>query len=386
MRILFVSECYPSAERPQYAIYLEQQAKALGALGHTVDILIPRLSGTEASCLSVGEHGGLRVFSATLKAGRLSRILWLYSRKNVLDSFDWTAYDAVSVHITSHGILPSVLKNCKKHGIPVIQHFHGLNVWQDYYHKTSLLHRLLSKRNTSLRLRHLKRCAAIVGVSDKVCDVVRERLDSVPLYTVYNGVDLERFPADGKPKNEIFTVICVANLIPIKGHDYLIEAVARLKSEAVPIRLQLVGAGPEEARLKALCTELGIAEAVDFLGWQPYDEVARLMKNADMFVMPSFFEALGCVYLEAMSTGTLTCGCFGTGAEEIIHHGHDGLLAGQRSTDDVYSLIRFAIDDPRKAASIAQNGITRAREFSWLSSARALEAVYTSLENSKKEQ
>lgn len=381
MRILFVTECYPSAERPQYAIYLEQQAKALCELGHTVDVLIPRLSGSEASRLCEGEYGGLKVFSAVIKAGRLSRLLWLYSRGNVLDALDWKQYDAVSVHIASHGILPSVLKNCKKFGIPVVQHFHGLNVWQDYCHKNGILHRVLSWRNTALRLRHLRRCAAVVGVSNKVCDVVRERLCGVPVFTVYNGVDVARFTADGKQNNEVFTVICVANLIPIKGHDYLIEAIARIKDEKIPIRLQLVGAGPEEARLRARCAELGISDIVEFLGWQEYDEVARLMKNADMFVMPSYFEALGCVYLEAMSAGTLTVGCFGTGADEIINHGHDGLLAKQRSADDLYSLIRFAIDEPEEALTIAEAGIARAGGFSWHSSACALEDAYNHVKN-----
>ena len=61
MKILFVSECYPSAERPQYAIYLEQQAKALCKLGHTVDVLVPRLSGSDAPQISEGEYNGLRL-------------------------------------------------------------------------------------------------------------------------------------------------------------------------------------------------------------------------------------------------------------------------------------------------------------------------------------
>ena len=385
MRILFVSECYPSAERPQYAIYLEQQAKALMALGHTVDILVPRLSGEAESQLSEGEYGGLRVCTATVRAGRISRLLWLYARRNILDRFDFSAYDAVSVHIASHGLLPTILKHCHRLGIPVIQHFHGLNVWQDYYVKGGLLRRLLYWRNTALHLRHLRRCDAIVGVSDKVCDTVRERLASVPLFTVYNGVDAARFPADGKQKNEIFTVISVANLIPIKGHDYLIEAVARIKSEGTPIRLQLVGAGPEEARLKSLCGTLGIAEDVEFLGWQAYDEVARLMKNADVFAMPSYFEAFGCVYLEAMSAGTLTCGCRGTGADEIIRHGIDGLLAEPRSADEVYDCLRVSLDEPERAARIAACGIIRAGEFSWMASARSLEAVYTFVKRSDKE-
>ncbi len=376
MRILFVSECYPTPERPQYAIYLEQQAKALCELGHTVDILIPKISGIEPSRIEKGKYGGLTVFHATIKAGRLSRLLWLYSRKSILDGFDWKQYDAVSLHIASHGILPSVLKNCKKCGVPVLQHFHGLNVWQGYYGKAGILHRVLLWRNATLRLRHLKGCSAIVGVSNKVCDVVRERLESVPLFTVYNGVDLAKFPANSKQENQAFTVICVANLIRIKGHDYLLEAIAKIRDEKLPVRLQLVGAGPEEFRLKQRCVTLGISDVVEFLGWQEYEEVARLMTGADMFVMPSYFEAFGCVFLEAMSTGTLTVGCCDTGAAEIIEDGRNGFLVPQKDAIALANLFLWQRENKEKAAEIASAGVLRAQEFTWLHSAKALEGVY----------
>ena len=142
--------------------------------------------------------------------------------------------------------------------------------------------------------------------------------------------------------------------------------------------MQLIGIGPEERRLKEKCNALDIGDDVEFLGTKNYDVVCEYMQKADMFIMPSYFEALGCVYLEAMSCGTLTCGCFGTGAGEIIEDKVDGLLVEQKSTDDVYNAISFAMENPQKAEQIARKGVLKAELFSWENSAKSLVEVYKS--------
>jgi D-inositol-3-phosphate glycosyltransferase len=100
------------------------------------------------------------------------------------------------------------------------------------------------------------------------------------------------------------------------------------------------------------------------------------MAQADMFVMPSFFEAFGCVYVEAMSCGTLTCGCNNSGAAEIIADGVDGLLVEEKSSKDIADRILWAIENPEQAAVMAQKGKKKAEQFSWDASAKALVDVY----------
>lgn len=376
MKILFVSECYPDKDNPQYCIYLEQQAKAIACKGHSVDILVPKISSQKSEIIKT-VYNGLNTYKVTINKGKFSRIFPLYSLKDTLKNFAWQEYDAVSIHLVSNGLCFRISNICKHLKVPIIKHFHGLNVWKAYYTKTSIIHKLLWIYNDIMKKNHLNKSSAIVGVSNKVCETVKEKIKNKPIFTVYNGVDSQRFIQKTEyNRNEIFTVLCVANLIKIKGHDYLLEAISKLKEEGRKVKLQLIGSGPEEDRLKEKSLALGINQDIEFLGVKDYDTVAVFMKNADMFVMPSYFEALGCVYLEAMCCGTLTCGCFGTGADEIINDKIDGLLVNQKSSEDIYNAIKFAIENPDKAKEIAENGIDRAKLFSWEASAKSLIKVY----------
>ena len=376
MKILFVSECYPDKDNPQYCIYLEQQAKAIASKGHSVDILVPKISDKK-SVVSKTIYNGLNIYNVTINRGKFSKIFPLYSLKDTLKKFAWQEYDAVSLHLVSNGLCFRISNICKSLKVPIIKHFHGLNVWKDYGAKTNIVHKLLWVCNYVMKRYHLDNSSAIVGVSNKVCETVKEKIKNKPIFTVYNGVDSQRFTQKTEyNKNDYFTVLCVANLIKIKGHKFLLEAVSKLKQEGRRIKLQLIGSGPEEENLKEKSSALGISENVEFLGTKDYDTVAQYMKNSDIFVMPSYFEALGCVYLESMCCGTLTCGCFGTGADEIINDKIDGLLVNQKSSEDIYNAIKFAIDNPDKAKEIAENGIDRAKLFSWEASAGSLINVY----------
>ena len=380
MKILFISECYPDKDNPQYCIYLEQQAKAIVNKGHEVDILVPKLCDGKSGVAKT-VYNGLNIFNVTINRGEFSRIFPLYSLKNTLKKFAWQDYDVVSSHIVSNGLCFRISNICRKYKVPIVKHFHGLNVWKDYYTKNNLVHRALWLYNDIIKMYHLKSSSAIVGVSNKVCDIAKTRLKGKQIFTVYNGVDSERFSVKKEKNNQFFTILCVANLIKIKGHEYLLDAVARLKKEDIAVKLKLIGVGPEEKLLKEKCSALSLDDIVEFLGTKNYQEVAEYMKNADMFIMPSYFEALGCVYLESMCSGTLTCGCHGTGADEIIEDKIDGLLVDQRSADSIYNAIIFALNNPEKKQEIVQKGIQKAKSFSWAASAESLINVYESIIN-----
>jgi len=90
--------------------------------------------------------------------------------------------------------------------------------------------------------------------------------------------------------------------------------------------LEILGDGPEREKLVGMARDLGIADRVRFLGRRSREEVAAAMQRCAVFVLPSEYEGLGCVYLEAMSSGKPTVGCRGQGIDEIIHHGENGLL------------------------------------------------------------
>lgn len=389
MKILYVTTCYPSVENPQYCIFLEQQAQAFKRLGNIIDILyIKGVAREEAEAIDTIYRDGLKIYNLHLASVKTDLVMLNMLAKRQLRLFDWLEYDAVVMHFGSINMLKEIVKCCKRSGIPAIMVYHGLNVWKDYYYKKDLLHLLYQKYTIILKKNLLNKVDGIIGVSNQTCMEVRKKLPARCVHTVYNGVDVDRVLRYSIEKvlypHDDFCVLCVGNLIKIKGQEYLLRAIEQLRRESRNVRLVLIGDGSERAYLTNLCYELRIEQYVTFLGIQLYDDVLQNMGMCDMFILPSYFEAFGCVFVEAMCSGALTCGCKGTGAEEIIENAVSGLLIEQKSVSAIVEAVRFCMDNKEKAKVIADNGKKRAEEFSWDQSARSLQTVLTEIIHSSR--
>lgn len=376
MRILFVTTCYPTEDMPQYCVFLEQQALALKRLGHAVDVLRIFDNGT------IKENNGIfhsvPIFTQSISQGTsldliFPRRLSSEDEKAILKVLN-RKYDVVSFHFGGMKLYKTIQKMCAQLHIPFIMHFHGLNIWMNRFEKYPALAAI-----QCLQKRHLyRKLNAAVFVSKKVEDVFKSKISTVPGFVVYNGVDADRFQQSINRKffkNNCIRVLCVANLIPIKGQKYLIEAAGTLKNKGYHIMLTFAGRGPDEEALKTFAQNQNID--VDFAGYLEYDEIAVLMKKHDLFIMPSFFEALGCVYLEAMSSGMLTIGVKGQGIAEIIVDGVNGFLIEPQSVDSIVDTVcRIVHTDAEKLIAIAEAGKKTSAAYSWDASAKSLEQAY----------
>ena len=150
---------------------------------------------------------------------------------------------------------------------------------------------------------------------------------------VYNGVDTAIFAPTQHSANRDPVVASVGSLIPIKGHDVTLRAIAELSGDFPKLRVRIVGEGVEHRRLQALARELGIADRVDFLGRKTRQEVAELLRSSEIFVLPSRFEGLGVAYLEAMASGLPTIAYRGQGIQEVIRHGENGILVAEQGAE-----------------------------------------------------
>jgi glycosyltransferase involved in cell wall biosynthesis len=162
---------------------------------------------------------------------------------------------------------------------------------------------------------------------------------------VYNGVDPELFSPGSETASAGPIVLCVGNLIPIKGQEVLLRAVASIRSDFPDLTLEIIGHGPERTRLEALAHELHISERVRFLGPQSREQVAAAMRRCTVFALPSCYEGLGCVYLEAMSTGKPVIGCRGQGIAEIVRHGSNGFLVGPDNDKELALALAMLLRD-----------------------------------------
>jgi glycosyltransferase involved in cell wall biosynthesis len=150
---------------------------------------------------------------------------------------------------------------------------------------------------------------------------------------VYNGVDTAVFAPAPHSVNRDPVVASVGSLIPIKGHDVTLRAMAELSGDFPRLRVRIVGEGVEHGRLQTLARELGIADRVDFLGRRTRQEVAELLQSSAIFVLPSRFEGLGVAYLEAMASGLPTIAYRGQGIQEVIRHGENGILVAEQGAE-----------------------------------------------------
>lgn len=375
MKILFVTTCYPTDKNPQYCIFLEQQAKALIENGCTAEVLY---LSDEAKAKREYVQNGVKVYVYPIDKSNKFDIFFPTSlstqnRKDIIALLKGR-YDIVSFHFGGNKVKRTLLKACKNANIPLILHFHGLNVWYEQKENHKFLYDYLRIQYRSL----YKRMNAVVGVSNKVKDEFLKKVSSVPAYTVYNGVDLQKFAfLNRRELKRPLRLICVANLIDLKGQDLLIDAVKRLKEKGINCLLTLVGSGPNEQKLKAQAEKSGIAENVTFTGSLPYEKTASKLKDNDIFIMPSYYEALGCVYLEAMSSGLITVGVKNQGIDEIIKDGENGFLAEPKSVSSIVCAIeRIAEMPPEQVSAVSENANKTARSYTWDNSAKQLIDVY----------
>ena len=141
-------------------------------------------------------------------------------------------------------------------------------------------------------------------------------------------------------------VLSVSRLSREKGHDDLLRAIARVRELApsIPVKLLVVGEGPELEALKVTCRDLNLSENVSFLGHQ--DNVSRYYAVADVFVLSSHSEGSPNVLLEAMDAGVPIVATMVGGVPEIITNDQDGLLVKSRDIAGMaVAIVRLLTDE-----------------------------------------
>jgi glycosyltransferase involved in cell wall biosynthesis len=226
-------------------------------------------------------------------------------------------------------------------GLPYVVSVHGLDAFSTEQVKGRAGEWC---RRVSQRVYHCSR--RVICISEWVREQVLGGTGrSCRTSVVYNGVDPEIFSPGSETSFPGPVVLSVGNLIAIKGHDLLIRAVASLIAEFPALTLEIIGDGQERSRLLALARQLQISDCVHVLGRQSRHQVAAAMRRCTVFALPSRYEGLGCVYLEAMAAGKPVIGCRGQGIAEIIQHGSNGFLVGPDNENEFTLALAMLLRD-----------------------------------------
>ena len=153
-------------------------------------------------------------------------------------------------------------------------------------------------------------------------------------------------------------LLTVGRLIPIKGHIVLLRALAEARHELPALRLDIAGRGPLETALRALAKELGIDDAVRFLGY--VDPIQRAIEAAAIVVVPSMGEGFGMVALEAMERARPVIAAEIGGLGELVDHEETGLLVPAGEATALARAIVHLAGDLELAARMGESGRRRA--------------------------
>jgi len=230
--------------------------------------------------------------------------------------------------------------------------------------------------NTEMRLMAALRYRPfnkVIAISDAVANVLIDRgVEAERLTIIRDAVDTKAF--DNPPDCEAFRrqfflaeddflIAAAGQLIPRKGHQYLLQAVADLKDRYPQIKLVIFGEGYLNNQLRAQAASLDLGDVVQFAGFR--DDIDGFLACFDLFAHPALAEGLGVATLKAAAAGVPVVGFAAGGVVEAVAHEKTGLLVAPEDSGALAEAIRRIIDDPDLGRQFGEAGRRRMQsEFS----------------------
>ena len=337
MKALFLTDWYPTRDRIYNGIFVREHAKAVRTAGAEVTVLhIPGGSGKGRGLWAMEEEGdpelteGIATYHLRHRAVRfpgpfrristaISYPLYIWSVVRACRRLRASGYrpDVIHAHVFSAGV-PAVVVGKLTHTPVVITE-----------HYTAFPRRTLSRASVRMARYAFRNAARVMPVClflQRAIEAygVRARFQIVP-----NAVDTSIFhPAAGArkstgPKRLLF----VGNLEPTghKGFPTLVAALELLTERRRDWHLEVVGDGPTRPEYERLVAASPVSASVTFRGALKKIEIADLMRGSDVFVLPSRFENLPCVIIEAMASGLPVVSTTVGGIPEMMSD-EDGIL------------------------------------------------------------
>lgn len=213
----------------------------------------------------------------------------------------------------------------------VIATEHGLNPWKRYTHIA--VNRILSKFTDQI---------TVVSDAGKRIRIERERIESKRITVVNNCVDLALFDGrihhhDNNVRQEFGieadepVIGFVGRLQEVKGINYLVEAVAKVKTVIPKIKLLIIGDGPLRKELEAHVQRLELSGQVIFAGYRR--DIPRVLETLDLFVLPSLREDMPLSLIEAMAMGKAVVATKVGGIPEVAVDGQTGILVSSQNEE-----------------------------------------------------
>lgn len=396
MNILIISHMYPNSSNAMNGIFVHKQICALKKLyGDDIKVkvispvpytpyILSKLFSKYKGYYNIPEYTSIdgidvyypRVLMPPKNIGfKYSGNAFYHGMRKIADKLnEEEKFDLIHAHVALPDGYGAVLLN-ENYKIPLVITVHG----QDINYTVGL-----GKAFESRVFKTIDAASAVIFVSSKLknkCQALYKPMDKFKV--INNGVDtdinlrqdrLNELREEYKGKR---IILSTGNLLKPKGHDLTIKAFAKLSSKYDDIILLIIGKGEEYQNLKDLCKKYNISRKVIFLNQLPHEEVLYYMEICYMFVLPSWKEGFGIVYIEAMSRGKCVIGCKGEGIEDVVINNVNGVLAEPKDVNDLEIKMDKLLSNDDVVKKIGDNAkMSVLKEFTWYKSAEKLYKLY----------
>ncbi len=384
VRMLTVSSLYPSKARPRHGIFVENRLVKLIEFGEVLARVIAPVPWFPFTSNAFGEYAR---YAATPQQERRRGIDVAYPRYPMVprvstalqpalvaaavarsaahardDGFDFDLLDAH--YLYPDGVASATVAARFRKPLVITARGSDINV----------IAQMPQPRRRILEA--ARSASALIAVSAALkAKMVDLGMDAERIHVIRNGVDMSAYaPIEQALARESFglahgfVIASVGNLVPGKGHDLVMRAIAGMDA----VTLLIVGSGPQRASLGELARELGIGSRVRLIGELAPERMPAVYSAADLLVLASSSEGWPNVVLEALACGTPVVATDVGGVPEILTADVAGTIVAERTTETIAA----AVGD--RLARVADRAAVRAfaSRFSWDEVVRQQTALY----------
>jgi glycogen(starch) synthase len=287
--------------------------------------------------------------------------------------------DLVHVHLGEDlAILPLAALAARARRLPIVLTVHCSPSHTLAVHDARSL--LLRTLGGWVERRGEARAAATIVYTRRLAEVLENEQGCQSVHVMRRGIDSSAFTDVRAGRDRTAgprRVVFVGRVVRGKGVLTLVKAFSRLRTPG--IELVFVGDGPARIEVERLARRLGVADRIQVTGFVPHARVPALLGSADLLVLPSLYEELGTVLIEALHAGLPVVASRVGGIPEVVEDGVTGLLVPPSDADALARAIDTVLGDAELAARMGAGALQRARGYELEQVAAEVHALYARL-------
>jgi len=304
LKVLFITGWYPRGGASLEGVFVREHAKAVRLYDDVVVLhcldLMPELEAAwrveqETDMILTEGIPTYRVSYRRSPVPKTSYAVYLWSAWQGFRTILAAGFRPDVIHANIYTVGPPALLIGKLSGVPVVMTEHYSAFARKALNRVEL-------RKARFAFHHARVVMPVSAFQQRALEDSGIRAD---FSIVPNVVNTQEFhPLSGvRPEPLSKKLLYVGSLEPVKGTEYLMLALALLSKQRSDWSLDIIGTGPNMADYQAMAGQLGIGHKVVFHGSRPKSEVAEMMREADLFVLPSTVETFSVATAEALASG-----------------------------------------------------------------------------------